>query len=408
MWTLRAVSALAHGAIVVLTALIARTLGGDRTRQSLAAGAAAACPFLLGVASLFSTSTFDALAWTALTAVLVKLVATREPRWWLAFGAVLGVALEVKWLPMFLAISFVIAVLVTPDLRAHLRTRWPWLGAAITIVLFGPNLAWQAAHGWPTIEFTRNNNAKVAADQGRVGFVLLQAGLLMFLLPVAVTGFVWLWRRVHWRALAITTAVLFVVLLVVGAKVYYFAGIYPLLLAAGAVAIRPARRRLTVAAAVASAIAAALLLMPLLPQRTMAKLDASGEMKEEMGWPEFADQVAAVYRTLPADTYVLSGSYGEASELQHYGPSRGIPHDRVLSAQNSYADWWPDGLSFDNLVLVRYDPGFMARYCDQTEVVARVTNPFDAGNEARGTPIVVCRGVKVRGNELRENLRHYE
>jgi hypothetical protein len=31
--------------------------------------------------------------------------------------------------------------------RAVLRTRWPWLGAALAALIWAPNVVWQATHG---------------------------------------------------------------------------------------------------------------------------------------------------------------------------------------------------------------------------------------------------------------------
>jgi hypothetical protein len=40
--------------------------------------------------------------------------------------------------------------------------------------LWRPNLVWQGINGWPTLEFSRNNNANVRDEDGRLGFVLEQ------------------------------------------------------------------------------------------------------------------------------------------------------------------------------------------------------------------------------------------
>jgi hypothetical protein len=45
----------------------------------------------------------------------------------------------------------VIGILVTSAHRAVLKTRWPWLGGVIALVIWLPNLVWQFASGWPQL-----------------------------------------------------------------------------------------------------------------------------------------------------------------------------------------------------------------------------------------------------------------
>src|SRR5215472_4969725 len=60
---LRLPSALAGGLLVVLTALLARELGGGRTAQVLAGAVIAVAPVVTGASHLLSTTTFDLPAW---------------------------------------------------------------------------------------------------------------------------------------------------------------------------------------------------------------------------------------------------------------------------------------------------------------------------------------------------------
>src|SRR5215212_7770329 len=88
---LRLPSALAAGATVLLTGLLAREMGGGRRAQALAAACSAAASIVLFTGHLLSTSTFDLLVWTAVTWLVVRAVRTGDGRLWLAAGAMLGV-----------------------------------------------------------------------------------------------------------------------------------------------------------------------------------------------------------------------------------------------------------------------------------------------------------------------------
>ena len=95
---LRALSAVIVGVVVLLTADLARALGGDRGAQLLAAVATATGAGLLAIGHLLSTATLDLLAWTVVIRLVVATLQHDRPRLWLAVGLALGVGLENKHL----------------------------------------------------------------------------------------------------------------------------------------------------------------------------------------------------------------------------------------------------------------------------------------------------------------------
>ena len=152
---LRLPSAVAAGLTVLLTALLARELGGGRRAELVAAGCAASATIVLFTGHLLSTSTFDLLVWTAVTWLVVRAVRTDAPWLWLAAGAVLGIGLMNKPLPAFLAAGLLVGVAVVGPRRLF-RTPQVWLGAGIALVIWSPWILWQADHGWPQIDVSRS------------------------------------------------------------------------------------------------------------------------------------------------------------------------------------------------------------------------------------------------------------
>ena len=129
---LRLPSALAAGLVVLVTGLIAREFGGGRAAQVLAAACMAVSAVLLAVGHLLSTTTFDLLAWTVLSWLLVRALRDGGPSWLVA-GAVAGVGLQNKLLPAFLLAAVLVGVLLGARARrcGH-RGRgwaacWRWL-----------------------------------------------------------------------------------------------------------------------------------------------------------------------------------------------------------------------------------------------------------------------------------------
>lgn len=87
------------------------------------------------------------------------------------------------------------------------------------------------------------------------------------------------------------------------------------------------------------AASSAVLLLPTLPADRLPGfvVAANPDVGETIGWPEFADSVAAVHRGLPPAerdrAVMLTANYGEAGALARYGPARGLP--RAYSGHNS-------------------------------------------------------------------------
>ncbi|MET1074586.1 MAG: glycosyltransferase family 39 protein, partial [Umezawaea sp.] len=148
---LRLPSVLMMMAGVVVTALIARELGGGPGAQLIAAGAFAVSPnFLIG-GTLLATSTVDPLLWTVVTWLLVRWVRGRDDKVLLWAGAVTAVGIQAKYLIVFLWVAVLVGVLIAGP-RELLRRPLLWVGAAIPLVTGLPGLVWQARHGWPGLE----------------------------------------------------------------------------------------------------------------------------------------------------------------------------------------------------------------------------------------------------------------
>src|SRR5215469_9805724 len=186
---LRVLPALALAALVVATAAMSRMLGAGRTGQLLAALAAATCGEYLGAMHELTTTTPDFVFWAVTLLLVMTLLASQDPRWWLAFGACAGVASEAKWNIGFLIVALAAGFLAT-DARRLLRSRYLLAGCLITAALAAPDLIWQAAHGWPSIDVFR-------ALQGQAGHnrAVYWAGQVLYtgpvLVPVWAAGAVW-------------------------------------------------------------------------------------------------------------------------------------------------------------------------------------------------------------------------
>ncbi|MGY1703803.1 glycosyltransferase family 39 protein [Geodermatophilus sp. SYSU D00697] len=414
---LRVPAALAAGGVVVLTGLLAREFGGGRAAQLLAAAAMAVSAFLLVVGHMLSTSTLDLLAWTALSWLLVR--ALRDGgRVWVVTGAVAGLALLNKVQPAFLLAAVLVGVLAVGP-RSALRSPWPWLGGALALAVWSPNLFWQAANGWPQLELAE---AIAAGSSGtsEPWYLFLPFQLVLvspLLVPVWVAGWVRLVRDPAlrpWRAFAVAYVLLAAVFLATGGKPYYLAGLYPLLLAAGAgpvVAWVRAGTGRPRAAAVAAALALSLLvdgvlMLPVVPVDRLAAtpvVDVNYDAGETVGWPAFAAAVQRARDRLPAGepVAVLTRNYGEAGAVDRYAPRLGPAH----SGHNAYWDWGPPPETVTSVVAVGFPEDELARWFARVEPAGRVDNGVGLDNDEQGVPIRLATDRRVSWSQIWPQLR---
>jgi hypothetical protein len=303
--------------------------------------------------------------------------------------------------------------------RRALRSRWPWLAALVAGLLWAPNVAWQVANGLPQLELSRAI-ASGSSGTSEPWYLFLPYQLVLVspvLVPVWVAGW---WRLLRdpslatWRAFAVAYPLLAVVFLLTGGKPYYLAGLYPLLLAAGAEpALRWARRGasrlragLLVAAPVVSVAVAVALFLPVVPVARLAGTPVPAvnyDAGETVGWPEFAATVARVRAGLPAGepVAVLTGNYGEAGAVDRYLPELAPAH----SGHNSYWTWGPPPEEVTTVIAVGIAEEELRRWFGRVDAAARVDNGVGLSNEEQGRTVWVARDRRLPWAQLWPELR---
>ncbi|WP_433557432.1 glycosyltransferase family 39 protein [Pseudonocardia xinjiangensis] len=412
---LRLPSAVIAGMVVLLTGLLAREFGAGRGAQVLAAACMAASAVLPVVSHMLSTTSIDLLVWTAISWLVVRALRDGGPVW-LAVGLVAGIGLQNKFLPAFLLGALLVGVLVAGP-RPALRSPWPWLGGLLALVLWAPNLVWQAANGFPQVALS----AAIAAGGSGTSepwYVFLPFQLILVspaLVPVWALGW---WRLARdprlrtWRSFAVAYVVLAVLFLVTGGKPYYLAGLYPVLLAAGAAPVLAwarsgAGRAVSLGVAlVLSAVTASVLMLPLVPDHRLAAtpiVDINYDAGETVGWPRLAATVAAARHTVPASerVAVLTRNYGQAGAVDRY-----LPELRpAYSGHNSYWTWGPPP-DATTVIAVGFEEEQLRRWFGRVEHAGRVDNGVGLENDEQGTPVWVARDQLVPWDRLWPQLRH--
>ncbi|MGZ8378811.1 MAG: glycosyltransferase family 39 protein [Gemmatirosa sp.] len=421
---LRLGPALAHAALVLVAGMLAHTLRGGRGAQVLAAVAVLVSPLFLRAGHLFQPVVFDQLWWTLALLALVHIGravehgigttrAILDPTWaapaarrrrlpwrtrvgawlshafgspWMLLGLAGGLGLLTKFSIFFLGAAVLVALVVGPLRRALLTPR-PWLALLVALAVGAPSLVGQARLGWPMFgqlgALRETQLVHVGALEFLSGQLLLGPAVLLAILGA------WSLLAARWsrgaRTAGIACVAAFLLLLALRGKAYYVGPIYPLLFAAGAVALEQGTRgwrlrratatpRLAVTGALVVAYGAATLpvALPMLPPAATARwaatlgVDAATrtntggslalpqDFADMLGWPALAAAVADAYAALPdsarRDVAILASNYGQAGALAFYGPRVGLPP--VISPAGSFWFFGPGDRVADPVLTV--------------------------------------------------------
>ncbi|HUI71959.1 MAG TPA: glycosyltransferase family 39 protein [Spirochaetia bacterium] len=419
---------------VAVTAEFARSLGGGRFAQFLAALCVFGAVVLLANGTLFSTETLQPLLWLGCSWCIVRIVKTGNEKWWLVFGAIAGISFLNKYLIGLYLVGILVGMLATPLRKSFLRP-WLWAALALALAIIAPNVVWQYRHGWPFVELA---GAAVGwknvalSPLAYLGQQVLLAGPLA--LPVWLAG---LWafgikpKHAAYRTFAVCYVVMFALAVTMHGKSYFLGGIYPLMFAGGAVWLESKVRSTAVRAIYSGVCAYAVLVfapvtVPLLPVTSYlayAKFlhvspseGASEHMSsgvlpqyyaDKFGWKEMAEKVAAVYNALPpeqrAKAVFFGRNYGEAAAIDIFGRPLGLPP--AISGHNSYYLWGPMGHDGSVVIVLTNELKELNAAYQEVTVAGRLDNPYAMPYETN-ISIVVASGLKVPFSW--ERLKHYE
>jgi hypothetical protein len=405
LFALRMLPAAAGALTALLAGLMARRMGGGLFAGVLATLAVMLAPASIAIFNFFSVNCLAILLWTAASWVLLELCRSRDPRLWVALGAVLGIAFLNKHTAVVPIAGVVVATLLSP-LRRDLFGRWPWLGALAFLLIISPNVYWQVANDWPSLAFyagVEENRYPATAVEQIVGQIVFQNPASF---PIWAAG---LWfllgssRGRPFRPLGWLFLTGLVLAIIGGSRLpYRMAGVFPVVFAAGAVlleaACAPASgrvRRVAIRWAMPAlmllvGLSASTIILPLLPPEQLARNplydpDEGGGWRPEIGtneipyhlgnrthWPAFVDEVAGVYRKLEpeqqADAIILADYFGHAGALEYYGRPLGLPP--VYGRMTGYYLWGPPEGSPETVISIGIDETWLRSRFEQVTVAA--------------------------------------
>ena len=420
---------IAQAIAVVLAGMMAIHLGGKR--WSVIVTCLAGVPFCLVGGALMQYVSFDYLCWVLAAYFVVRLVTSRDPRWWLGIGSAIALGMMAKYTMGIFALGIVAGVLAT-DFRQHLKSKWLWMGVALSLLIFLPNFIWQAQHGFISLDFLKHIHERDIRIGRTKDFLPDQIKLTLFALPLWLLGLYFTLisqRGKRFRMLGWMYVIPLALFVIAKGRGYYLGAAYPMLYAAGAVALEmwkddwpenlPAWRTLAFQSIVGIALLANIAIIGTLtlPVGTInsewwkVASKIQGDFREELGWEELAETVAKIRDGIPqnerARLGILAGNYGEAGALNLYGPQYGLP--RAISGINSF---WQRGYGDpppETLIVIGISDKYRNAHFSSCELAGHTGNKYGVANEETEDypDIYICRGMKQSWQEFWKDFRYY-
>ena len=423
VFSIRLFPALIGAASVVMIGIIVRELGGKLWAILIACLAFILSPAFLRSNTLFQPVSFNQFYWLLTGYFIVKLIQTKNPKFWIHLAITWGLAFLNKYSITFLILGFLIALLLTSE-RRLLRSKYFIYAMAIGFLIILPNLIWQYSHNWPVVTHMLQLQRTQLVNVDIIGFLMMQ--ILMNLPGI----FIWLLGLVYllfhregkrFNVLGYTFLLVVIILILLRGKPYYTLGLYSILFAAGGVALEVYfRTRLYPLKYVLIAFMVITLLpvipysLPILPfdkmaeyAKTSAGFGLSGPLIWEdgkmhhlpqdyadmTGWKELSDIVISTYQGLnpveQTQCLIFAENYGEAGAIMYHGKKQGIPEP--ISLSDNFLIWASDSINLKILIYVNDETRDISYYFETIELMGKLTNTYARES---GVPVYLCRNPR--------------
>jgi hypothetical protein len=330
-----------------------------------------------------------------------------------------------------------VGLMLTPN-RKFFKEKWIWISALIALVIWLPNLIWQHSQDWPFFEHMRILSERQLTNVQPHIFTLVQLLMNLHAVPVWIAGLIALFTVNElrpFRPLAWLYLSTFVVLLLLNGKVYYLGPAYPMLFAAGAVALEKyfqQKRRIWLQVILFVFIIYNGIIMlpigvPVLSVENMKKYfnstsgigtgealrwedgkmhDLPQDFADMLGWEEMATQVARIWHQLPADEKeeyaIFAANYGQAGAIDYYANKYDLPN--CISKGSSYWLWGYRNYDGQKMIIIGLSEETVMRFYEDVE--SQPAFYFPHARES-GTSIIIARGAKTSMAEMWRILKEY-
>ncbi|QNN41286.1 glycosyltransferase family 39 protein [Pedobacter roseus] len=340
---------------------------------------AVACIFsiLLRLNTLYQPNSFDVLAWTAIFYYLLRYFNQKEAKHLYAFAVFVALGFLNKYNVIFLVIGLLPAIIITPN-RKIFADKHLYLSILLALLIISPNVIWQINHHFPVLTHMKLLQATQLVHVNRIDFFIGQFLFFISSIFILLAGILSLifykdFRKYSW--IILTYIITLIVFSYFKAKDYYALGLYPVLLAFGAVYLSRVlvKKHILTGLLFAFNIGTFIYLLPLLmpvysPDEIIAhhkRFERVGALRWEdgknhalpqdyadmQGWKELAALVDSAYGKVKDKSVLLvrADNYGQAGAINYYSKYKNI---NAVSYNADYLYWFKMDKPIKDLIMI--------------------------------------------------------
>ena len=419
LFAVRIYPAIMGGLMVFLVSEIAKELGGSGYSRILAGTGIIISIIGLRTFLMFQPVCTDLFFWTLTFYLLIKYINTQSGKYLIYLGIIAGIALLNKYL---IGLLFALILVIVPFTRHRsvFRNKNLVYGILAAFLVFLPNFIWQIVHGLPVFSHLAELERTQLVNVDRAAFLteqLIMPGTASFL---TIAGIIYLLisRKVEkFRFIAVVCLSVIITLMLLHGKNYYTQGIFPVLIAAGAVSWEELLRKRFLK--ISFLILLVILTIPVIPigipvYKTEKLVKYFGDLRKNykmdfvtrfednsihslpqdyadmLGWEELTSLVNNVWQQIPdkKSAFIYCENYGQAGAITVIGKKYGLPE--AVSFHESFKYWIPEKFENDinSFIYVNDEMGDDVKALfRKITIVGKISNP-----DAReyGTTVYLC------------------
>jgi hypothetical protein len=388
LFAVRLVPALLSGVMVIVVAEMVKELNGKFQAQIMGTIAFIIAPFAMRTYFLYMPVFLDVFFWSLTLLFLIRYINRNEPPDLVLLGVSAGIGMLNKYLIALLIALVFVFIVFTKDKYVFGKKHF-YYALLAGFIIFLPNLIWQVVNKFPVFNHLNQLNETQLVHVNRSAFLVDQlimpfpstfftiAGLIFLFISPKMKNF----RILGWICLSVI-----IILMILRGKSYYTIGVFPVLIAAGAVSWDLIiRNRILKTAFVLLLIGLSYLILPInLPVYKADKLvryfkemeEKSGmtvgrrfedgtihslpqDYADMIGWNELVELTSQAWGKTDDKkaAIIYCENYGQAAAIDVIGKKYHLPSPHCFN--DSYFNWLPDSLQTEitNLVYINDELG---------------------------------------------------
>lgn len=386
VFAVRLFPALLGGALILLTSAITIEMGGSKYASFLSAFGLMISIFFLRSFFLFMPVHLEIFLWTLCIYLIIKYINTSNDKFLLFFGIAAGITMLNKYLAGIFFIGLVVIIPFT-KYRKVFASKMFYYGIAAGFFIFLPNIIWQISNNFPVTSHINELYKSQLVYMNIPLFLTEQIATAAMGSFFTIAGLIWLLSKRNKKYMFLGVLALFIVigLMLLKGKSYYTLGVFPFLIAAGAVSYEEWMNKLWIR--IAFPIVLLIFTIPIIPfgipvyniegmkeyfsvLREKYKMDLGlrfedgsihslpQDYADMLGWDELTAIANKAYQMIDNKkaAFIYGENYGHAGAVSIIGKKYGLPE--AICFSESFQYWLPAQFNPDvkSIVYINNEP----------------------------------------------------